>query len=276
MITGAGGMLAHAVHAVIEQRGHAAIPLDRRALDVTDEAAVSAAVLRERPDAVIQCAAWTRVDDAEREETAALRTNGDGVAHVARACLETGARLIYPSTDYVFDGHATTPIPPDAPTAPINAYGRSKLAGEAMAALSQDALTVRTSWLYGRGGRNFVTTILDRARAGQALRVIDDQHGAPTWTRDLAGMMVMLLELDAPAGVYHATNSGATTWYGLACAALEIAGIEADITPTTSAEFATAARRPAYSVLDCSATYALVGTAPDWRAALGAAIAEGF
>jgi dTDP-4-dehydrorhamnose reductase len=275
MVTGGRGMLAQAVGSVLDERGHAAVILNRAALDVTDRVAVEAAVQGERPRAVIQCAAWTRVDDAEHEERQAARVNADGTAHVAQACRTIGARLVYPSTDYVFDGSAGAPIRPDAPTSPVNAYGRSKLAGEAMAAVSGDALIVRTSWLYGRGGRNFVATMLRRGREGAALRVVDDQVGAPTWTRDLAVMIVTLLEVDAAAGVYHATNSGSTTWYGLACAALELAGIDADIAPTTSAEFVTPARRPAYSVLDCTRTYALTGPAPHWRDALAAALAEG-
>jgi dTDP-4-dehydrorhamnose reductase len=276
MITGAGGMLARAVVTELDSRSHDVITFDRSALDVTDGAAVAAAVKRTRPYAVVQCAAYTNVDEAERQEAVAARVNADGTAHVARACRDAGARLVYPSTDYVFDGSATAPVPPDAPTGPVNAYGRSKLAGEVMAATSMDALTVRTSWLYGAGGRHFVGSILRRAAAGQPLRVVDDQRGAPTWTRDLAGMIVGLLERDAPAGVYHATNGGATTWYGLAVTALEIAGIDAVVTPVTSAAFPQAARRPAYSVLDCSRTYALVGTAPHWRAALRAAIEEGL
>jgi dTDP-4-dehydrorhamnose reductase len=276
MITGGNGMLAQALSNVLGARGHEAVPFGRAALDVTDADAVHAAVRRVGPDAVVQCAAYTRVDDAEHEEAMAARVNADAVAHVAVACREARARLVCPSTDYVFDGMATAPIPPDAPAAPINAYGRSKLAGEANAALSGDALVVRTSWLYGGGGKNFVSTILGRARAGQPLRVVHDQLGAPTWTHSLSTMIVGLLEVAAPAGVYHATNAGSTTWYGLACAAVEIAGIDASITPVTSAEFVTPALRPSYSVLDCSATYALVGEAAHWRDALATAIAEGL
>jgi dTDP-4-dehydrorhamnose reductase len=275
MITGGTGMLAQALSNVLEVRGHEAVNLDRAALDVTDAAAVRAAVRKVGPEAVVQCAAYTRVDDAERDEATAARVNADAVVHVAVACREARARLVYPSTDYVFDGMATAPIPPDAPTSPINAYGRSKLAGEANAALSGDALIVRTSWLYGRGGKNFVGTVLGRARAGQPLRVVDDQVGSPTWTHSLSAMIVGLLEVAAPAGVYHATNAGSTSWYGLACAATEIAGIETSITPVTAAEFVTPAIRPSYSVLDCTATYAVVGEAAHWRDALAAAVADG-
>lgn len=275
VVTGAGGMLATALLAEITARGHVALPFTRAALDVTDAAAVDKALSAARPDVVVQCAAYTRVDDAEHDEARALEVNAGGTAHVAHACSAVGARLVYPGTDYVFAGDASAPYPPDAPTAPINAYGRTKLAGEAAARAAGDALVVRTSWLYGPGGRNFVGTILRRARLGEPLRVVDDQHGAPTSTLDLATMIVALLERGVPAGTYHATNRGDTTWYGLACVALELAGVAADITPCSSAEAPRPARRPSYSVLDCSTTYAAVGAAPHWRAALATALQAG-
>jgi dTDP-4-dehydrorhamnose reductase len=274
LVTGAGGMLARAVVREAAVRGHDVVPLGRADLDVTDAGAVRAAVLGARPDVVAQCAAYTRVDDAEADEAAAFAVNAAATGHVAAACTEAGARLVYPSTDYVFDGSATEPYAADAPTSPINAYGRSKLAGE-QAASRADTLVVRTSWLYGPGGRNFVSTILARARAGASLRVVDDQQGAPTSTLSLAAVMLDLLERDAPPGIWHATDRGRTTWYGLATAALALAGIDADITPCSTADFPTPARRPAWSVLDCSRTYALVGEAPEWRDALAAALEAG-
>jgi dTDP-4-dehydrorhamnose reductase len=267
-------MLARAVVREAAARGHDVVSLARADLDVTDASAVHTTVLGGRPDVVVQCAAYTRVDDAEADEAAAFAVNAYGTGHVADACREAGARLVYPSTDYVFDGGATEPYAPDGPTSPINAYGRSKLAGEAAAARA-DALVVRTSWLYGPGGRNFVSTILARARAGAPIRVVDDQHGAPTSTLSLAVMMMGLLEHDAPPGIWHATDSGRTTWYGFAWAALELAGVDADITPCSTADFPTPARRPSWSVLDCSRTYALLGEAPEWRDALAAALQAG-
>jgi dTDP-4-dehydrorhamnose reductase len=273
LVTGAGGMLAHAVRTTFALRGHDVLALDRAALDVTDAAAVRAAILDARPDAVVQCAGWTRVDDAEQHEAEAQRVNGAGAGFAADACSAIGARFVYPSTDYVFDGCATTPYPPDAPTAPVNAYGRTKLAGETESR-DADTLIVRTSWLYGPSGRSFVSSIVERARQGLQLRVVDDQHGAPTSTQDLAGVIITLLEQRAPAGVYHATNGGHTTWFGLARAALELAGVDAVLEPCTSAEFPTPARRPAWSVLDCSATHEIVGAIPHWRDALAASIDE--
>jgi dTDP-4-dehydrorhamnose reductase len=264
-VTGAGGMLAWALLRELAARGHDAVPFTRATLDVTDEAAVAAAISEACPDAVVQCAAYTRVDDAEADEDNAFRVNGYAADVVARACAAVGAAFVYPGTDYVFDGSARQPYATDAPTAPINAYGRSKLAGEMATLAHGRGLVVRTSWLYGPGGRNFVRTILARARTGAPLRVVDDQRGAPTSTIDLASIIVSLLERSAAPGIYHATNRGETTWFGLARAALDLAGIDADISPCASAEFPQPAARPAYSVLDCSRTWAITGAAPHWR-----------
>jgi dTDP-4-dehydrorhamnose reductase len=276
-------MLARALLHEVEASGHEALPFGRASLDVTCEKAVLEVLRSEGPDAVVQCAAYTRVDDAEREPAEALRVNAHATGIVARACRDVGARFVYPGTDYVFDGIATAPYRTDAPTNPINAYGRSKRAGEVAALAAGDALVVRTSWLYGPGGRNFVRTILSRAREGASrtregvpLRVVDDQVGAPTATPDLAAVMVRLLEAAAPAGIYHATNTGHATWYALACAALEMAGVDADIEPCSSEDFPTAAVRPAYSVLDCAATWAITGAAPHWRDGLARALAGGL
>lgn len=272
LITGANGMLAGAVRTELLARGHDLIALDRAALDVTDPNAVLATVRATRPDVAIQCAAYTRVDDAERDEAAAYRVNAEATASLARACREVGARLVYPSTDYVFDGTATSPYTPDSPTNPLGAYGRTKLAGEAVAREAGDYLIVRTSWLYGEGGKNFVSTILSRAVMGEALRVVDDQTGSPTWTGTLARVLAAMIEADAPSGVYHAVNGGETTWYGLAVEALRVAGIEAEISPVSTSEFPRPAPRPTYSVLDCSETESVVGEIEGWREALAAAI----
>src|SRR5687767_1473965 len=165
VITGAGGMLAQAVTSQVRQRGHTVVLADRAQLDVTDAKAVAHFITREHPDAVIQCAAYTRVDAAEREEVQALAVNAGGTAHVASACSSINACLLYPSSDYVFDGSAQRAYRPDDTTHPLNVYGSSKLAGEEAARIAARHLIVRTSWLYGAGGRNFVRTILERARA---------------------------------------------------------------------------------------------------------------
>jgi dTDP-4-dehydrorhamnose reductase len=276
MITGAGGMLARAVTKAARERGHDPLLAERAQLDVTDADAVERLVSSERPNAVIQCAGYARVDDAERDEAAALAVNRDGIANVVRACAALGSAVVYPSTDYVFDGRASRAYPVDAVPAPINAYGRSKLAGEREARKAARHLIVRTSWLYGAGGPNFVATILQRARAGEALRVVDDQRGCPTWTSDLAATMLTLLEMKAPSGVYHACNTGETTWHGLAEAALELSGVEASLTCAKTSDLHRPAQRPAYSVLDCAATEALVGPLRHWRTALAEALTEGI
>ena len=271
LVTGASGMLGQAVCAVLRGQGSECIALDRTSLDVTNAEAVAETLALHRPTIVIQCAAYTRVDDAEREEAHAHEVNAAGTANVAAACRAIGARLVYPSTDYVFDGAARAPYPPDAEPHPLNAYGRSKLAGEKAARAAGDCLVVRTAWLYGPGGRNFVRTVIDRIRAHQALRVVDDQHGAPSWAGDVARTFVKLAT-DAPAGTYHAANRGVTTWYDVARAIAAILGEPAEITPCKSAEYSTPARRPAYSVLDCRTTEALTGVARPWDLALRDAI----
>ena len=276
VVTGGDGMLAQAFARTAAEQGHEAVRLGRRALDVTDAAAVDAAIASARPDAVLHCAAYTNVDDAELNEEEAFAVNANGAANVARAAARARAWFVYPSTDYVFAGTKDRPYRADDATDPLNAYGRSKLAGEQAASrFAEHHLIVRPSGLYGAGGRNFVGTILQRARTGEPLRVVNDQQGSPTWTRDVANVVFRLLEAGAPAGVYHACNTGVTTWYGLACAALQLAGVETLVTPVTTAEFPRRANRPSYSVLDCSETTALVGQMRPWRAALAAAIAEG-
>ena len=276
LVTGARGMLARALLRELERRGHEVVGLGRDALDVTDADAVERAVREWAPDVVVQCAAYTRVDDAETDEATAFAVNAEGTRNVARACRVIGARLVYPSTDYVFDGRATSPYRPDHPPAPLNAYGRSKLAGEEAAREAGDWVVARTSWLYGAGGRNFVSTILRRAMEGVPLRVVDDQRGTPTWTGTLAVTLAGLLEADVPSGIYHTTGRGDTTWFAFACEALRLAGIEAEIVPVPTEAFPTPARRPRYSVLDCSSTEAVVGPLPDWREALAKAMAEGL
>jgi dTDP-4-dehydrorhamnose reductase len=195
--------------------------------------------------------------------------NRDGVRHLAALARDRGARFVGISTDYVFDGTKETPYVEDDPTAPINAYGRTKLAGEE-AALSSGAaaLVVRTSWLFGPGGKNFVDTIAGKLQRGEALEVVNDQHGSPTYTRDLAHGVARLLSRGA-TGIVHVTNRGATTWYDLAVAIAGRIGAAAPIAPVSSARFARPARRPAHSVLSGERYRALVGEPlPPWEEAL--------
>ena len=273
-VIGAGGMLGTAVTRVAREREHTVAAYTRTDLDVNDYAALRAALQRDAPDAVVYCAGYTAVDAAENDEAAAHHLNATLATACAIAASAHHARFVYPSTDYVFDGAATAPYPVDAPPAPINAYGRSKLAGEQAVSAIEGHLIVRTSWLYGANGNNFVRTILRLADERAALRVVADQQGAPSWTRDVAAAIVRLLEENAPAGIYHATNGGRTSWHGLASAALQLAGKANGVEPIATEQMPRPARRPAYSVLDCTTTEQLIGPLPDWHDALGRALPE--
>jgi len=261
--------------------GAALTALDRSALDITDAPAVADAVAGH--DVVVNAAAWTDVDGAETQEDAATAINGDGPAHLAAACAQHGAALIHVSTDYVFSGLGTEPWAEDEPTAPVNAYGRSKLAGEqaVLRRLPSHGFVVRTAWLYGEHGTNFVRTILRLADIRDTLDVVDDQYGQPTWARELARQVLSLADAAvsgrAPAGIYHGTASGQTTWYGLACAAFEETGLDpARVRRAGSDAFPRPARRPAYSVLGHD-RWALSGVdvQPAWREQLRAALSAG-
>ncbi len=229
-------------------------------------------------DVVINTAAYTKVDDAEANEEQARAVNAEGAQNVAIAASENGAKMVQVSTDYVFDGHATSPYAEDEPRDPISAYGRTKAEGEVLA-LEANELTyiIRTAWLYGSSGPNFPKTMLRLAGSHETVSVVDDQLGQPTWTADLAGQIVKTLDADAAPGIYHATNAGQTTWFDFTREIFNLAGLDqARVLPTTSDEFVRPAPRPSYSVLghDGWATVGLAGMR-DWRAALAEAFATG-
>ena len=271
---GASGQLGGDLVDAGKQQGHEMIGLTRLECDITDAAAVQRAVGDFHPDAVINAAAWTRVDAAEEHETTAEAVNATGAGHVAMASAAAGIRCCHVSTDYVFDGTATSPIPETAAPAPRSAYGRTKWHGEiAVRARNPDHIIVRTGWLYGRQGPNFVLTMLRIAAERPQVRVVDDQHGTPTWTGHLAPAILRLLQV-GPPGTYHLTNSGVTTWHGLAVAALRSRGLTAEVVPITTAEYPTLAVRPAYSVLDNLAWRELgEPPLPDWQEGLRAYLA---
>lgn len=275
LVVGADGMLGQDLVATVAAAGHEVAGVDRPHIDITDPASCAAHVPGH--DVVVNCAAWTAVDAAEDQEPAAFAVNGTGVANLARAAASAGARLVHISTDYVFAGDATSPYAEDAPQAPRLAYGRTKAAGEwALAAHAPDHLLVRTAWLYGAGGANFPRTIARILRERGGADVIDDQVGQPTWTRDLADLVVRLVASRAPSGIYHGTSSGQTSWFGFAKEVAAAAALDvATVRPTTSEAFASKAPRPAYSVLGHDALDA-VGVAPigDWRERWHAAAAE--
>jgi len=238
-------------------------------LDIRDAATVRDWITAARPATVINCAAMTAVDDCESNEAEATAVNGTAVGTLASACTAVGARLVQVSTDYVFSGDDDHPYTEDDSTAPLSAYGRSKLLGEEHARSSRDHLVVRTAWLYGHGGRSFVATICAQIESGTTkLRVVTDQRGCPTLCDDLAASILDLVDVRAN-GVVHAANSGDTTWHGFATEIARILRAEVDIEPVASAEFPRPAPRPAYSVLDTSRLTALLGRPmPRWQDAL--------
>jgi len=275
LVTGASGMLGHDLRRALA--GREVTALSRSELDVTDSAAVQSAVAGH--DVVLNAAAYTKVDDAETHEDLAYAVNAVGAENLAIAARDAGAKLVTISTDYVFRGDATRPYEENAPRNPLNAYGRTKAAGEelALAAHPDGTFIVRTAWLYGADGPNFAKTMLRLAKTHETVTVVDDQLGQPTWTADLAGQLVALIDSDAAAGVYHGTASGQVTWFGFARAVFELAGLDPErVQPTTSESFVRPAARPAYSVLGHEAWRAAgLPEMRDWRDALADAFARG-
>lgn len=267
LVVGGHGMLGQDLVDAITAAGHTVTVADRDTMDITDERSVVETVSSERFDVVANCAAFTAVDAAEAQEAAAFAVNAVGPALLARAAHRAGARLVHISTDYVFGGDANEPYGEGDALAPRSAYGRTKGAGEwAVRAEAPDHLIVRTAWLYGARGACFPRKIAELASTRDALTVVADQVGQPTWTSDLADLVLRLVAAEAPAGTYHGTSSGRTSWFEFARAVVAAAGLDpAMVQPTTSDQFASAASRPAFSVLGHDALTA-AGVAPigDW------------
>lgn len=258
-VTGAGGMLAQDLIPCLRWTGWEVHGLTRTHCDVTDPDSVHRAIGDLRPDIVVQCAAFTRVDDAEAEPEAAFRVNDQGALNVVEACQRFGALFVYPSTDYAFDGRSRRPYGPSDGVNPLGVYGRSKVAGEAHARQLENHLIVRTSWLYGAGGKNFVDTILRLAAIRTDINVVADQIGLPTWTRSLSGVLVQLLKVGAK-GTFHAADAGdGISWHDLAAQLVSLCRKDVEVRPVTTAEYGLPAPRPNYSVLDCSTTEQVIG-----------------
>jgi dTDP-4-dehydrorhamnose reductase len=274
LVLGATGMLGRAWCRLLESRGHDFATASRPAFDLTKPRSVTATVTR-RFRTVVNCAGWTDVDGAEAHEDEAMSVNAQGVARLAERCGDLGITLVHYSTDYVFDGSArTTPWPVEAPLGPLNAYGRSKAAGEvAVIDSGCDHLLIRTSWLYAPWGRNFVRSIADRARAGLALRVVDDQWGRPSDAREVAETSHRLLE-GGRRGTFHVGGRGACSWYDLAVEIVSEVGTGGPVERCSSTEHPRPASRPAYGVLDIEATEAAVGPARDWRESVRSALRD--
>jgi dTDP-4-dehydrorhamnose reductase len=275
LVVGAGGQLGTDLMRVLD--GQYVIGLTRHDLDITDVDAVARAVAAVVPSVIVNAAAYTAVDAAETDEATAFTANVTAPAALASAAASAGARFVQVSTDYVFAGDATTPYDEAAATGPKSAYGRTKLAGEqAVFAQFPDAYVVRTAWVYGASGANFVKTMARLERERETVSVVDDQRGSPTWSRDLARGLVELGSSGAAGGIYHCTNTGETTWFGFTRAIFEELGADPErVLPTTTAAFPRPAPRPAYSVLGNRRWIeAGLDPLPHWRAALHDAFAS--
>lgn len=274
LLTGAGGMVGSDLHSELAARGDEVVALTRADLDITNRAAADAAVRAAHPDVIVNCAAYTNVDLAETSEAAANAINGTGVEWLAAAANAGGALLVQISTDFVFDGTKRSPYTVDDPTHPLSAYGRSKLLGEHAAACAAKHLVVRTSWLFGAHGSNFVEAIRNQLRKGtDPLRVVDDQRGRPTYTPHLARAIVRLAEIAAGSsearGIVHYADAGDCTWFDFASAIVAESGASTRVIPVSTSEFPRPAARPAYSVLSTRRFEEITGARPDsWRAGL--------
>lgn len=263
LITGAAGLLGKDAARAAGAAGHQVVPLSRAELDVTDAAAVHAALESWDPDVVLNCAAWTDVDGTETHLEEALAVNGAGPGHVARAAAEHGAWIVHVSSDYVFNGHKREPYVESDPAEPLSAYGHSKLAGELAVAEGAPGrhTIVRSSWLFGVGGPCFPSTILRLAAERAELTVVADQIGCPTFTGDLAKALVGLCAHPL-SGVIHMAGDGACSWYEFASAIVERGGLACNVVPGRTEDLAQPARRPAYSVLGSER---LAPRLPHWR-----------
>ena len=274
-VTGASGGLGGALIAAcaIQHSAWECIGITRASADLTQPAAVEVALVSRRPDVIIHCASMTAVDQCETDPELAHAVNVGGTEAVARAAKKTGARLVFISTDYVFDGKKSSPYTVDDRPNPQSVYGRMKLEGERITAEIRGSLIARTSWLYGRSGKSFPATILRLASSQKELRIVDDQTGAPTYSHDMADAVLKLVEKRAD-GIFHIANSGSCTWFEFAkeiLALRKVGGVE--VIPITTAELNRPAQRPANSRLDCS-RYEAVAGAPmrHWREALADAL----
>lgn len=265
LVVGAHGMLGRDLLALLGERG---LGVDIDEIDITDPGSVLKVVGYLKPEVVVNCAAYTDVDGCETNVETAMAVNGEGVAYLAMACRDLGALLVQVSTDYIFDGGKGTPYVEDDAPCPLSIYGESKLAGEMNAAFCLEHLIVRTQWLYGLNGKNFVETMLRLGEEKNELTVVDDQIGSPTWTVDLARAIIALIDSGC-RGVYHAANSECCSWNGFAKAIFEEAGLNVSVTPMTTIELNRPAKRPLYSTLECSKLSADTGFRPQaWRNAL--------
>jgi dTDP-4-dehydrorhamnose reductase len=284
LVFGAGGQIGREVCRAAWPPRYAILPLDRKAVDITKSAAVSAMLDRETPDLAINLAAFTAVDRAESEPEAAWAVNCAGAAHIAAACDESATPLIHLSTDYVFDGRKTEPYREEDAVGPLGVYGRSKEAGErAVRAAAARHVILRTAWVFGAYGANFVKTMLRLAAQRPVLRVVADQRGCPTAAADIAAALIVIAEYiersEAKWGTYHFVGAGAASWHGFAEAIFDLAAPQLaarpQVEPISTDQYPTPARRPMNSVLDCRKIAEAFGIRPPpWRAGLASVVRE--
>lgn len=275
LVTGAAGMLGHALVPVLEE-DHEVVRLTRRDCDLSEEGMVWEIFLRRKPELVVHLAAFTNVDGCELDPERAKDSNELATLNIARAARNIGAALLYTSTDYVFDGQAVSPYSENAQTNPLSVYGKTKLIGEKyVQEMVERSFIVRTSWLYGTDGKNFVSTILELAREESELRVVNDQRGTPTYTRHLAEKMAELV-MSREYGIYHVTGSGDCTWFEFARKIINLSGLqEIRVIPISTSECRRPALRPMYSVLDnCRLGSLGMGLLPHWQVGLENYLAE--
>ena len=244
LVTGVRGQLGYDVMGELEKRGIEAVGVDIQEMDITDAASVDKVLKDAAPDAVIHCAAYTAVDAAEDQEELCRRVNRDGTRNIARVCRELDIKMVYISTDYVFNGQGTRPWEPEDERQPLNVYGLTKCEGEeAVQELLKKYFIVRIAWVFGINGKNFVKTMLRLAENNKRVTVVNDQYGSPTYTYDLAKLLVDMVQTQK-YGIYHATNEGICTWYEFACEIFKQAGIEMEVVPVSAAEYPAKAKRP--------------------------------
>ena len=247
LVTGVKGQLGFDVVNELEKRGHEAVGVDIEEMDITDADSVNKVITESDVDAVIHCAAYTAVDAAEENQEICRKVNVEGTQNIATVCKNLGIKMMYISTDYVFNGEGTRAWEPDDEREPLNVYGQTKYEGElAVQNTLDEYFIVRIAWVFGINGKNFIKTMLNLAKTHDHLTVVNDQYGSPTFTYDLARLLVDMIITDK-YGIYHATNEGICTWYEFACEIFKQAGVDVDVQPVTSDAFPVKAKRPSNS-----------------------------
>lgn len=275
LVTGVKGQLGFDVMNELQKRGIEAVGVDIEEMDITDSLSVKKVITQAAPDVVIHCAAYTAVDAAEENEAVCRKVNADGTENIAKVCRMLDCKMIYISTDYVFDGKGTRPWEPDDERHPLNVYGQTKYEGELAV---QKNLTkyfiVRIAWVFGKNGKNFIRTMLNLAKTHDTITVVNDQFGSPTYTYDLAKLLVDMTESDK-YGIYHATNEGICSWYEFACEIFKQAGVNVNVIPVTAAEYQAKAKRPENSRMSkCKLTENGFERLPSWQDALSRYLKE--